>query len=29
MSGTLPSISPGDLADLIGTAAAPILLDIR
>src|SRR5881628_2254794 len=29
MSGTLPSISPGDLAGLIGTAAAPIVLDIR
>src|SRR5262249_29465001 len=29
MNGTLPSISPGDLARLIGTAAAPIVLDIR
>src|SRR5215470_15120996 len=29
MSGTLPSISPDDLAGLIGTAAAPIVLDIR
>ena len=29
MNGTLPSISPGDLARLVGTAAAPIVLDIR
>jgi rhodanese-related sulfurtransferase len=29
MSGTLPSISAGDLVGLIGTAAAPIVLDIR
>src|SRR4029453_17144319 len=29
MSGNLPSISPGDLADLIGTAAAPIVVDVR
>jgi len=29
MSGTPPSISPPDLADLIGTAAAPIVVDVR
>jgi rhodanese-related sulfurtransferase len=29
MDGTLPSISPPDLADLIGTAASPIVIDVR
>src|SRR6185295_8401637 len=29
MDGALPSISPPDLADLIGTAAAPIVVDVR
>src|SRR5438094_4124642 len=29
MDGTLPSISPPDLASRIGTAAAPIVIDIR
>jgi rhodanese-related sulfurtransferase len=29
MDGTLPSISPDDLAGLIGTAAAPIVVDVR
>jgi len=29
MDGTLPSISPGDLAKIIGTAAAPIVVDVR
>src|SRR5262245_14017259 len=29
MDGTLPSIAPHDLADLIGTAAAPIVVDVR
>jgi rhodanese-related sulfurtransferase len=29
MAGTLPSISPPDLANLIGTAAAPIVVDVR
>ena len=29
MDGTLPSISAGDLAGIIGTAAAPIVIDVR
>ena len=29
MDGTLPSISPPDLAHIIGTAAAPIVVDVR
>ena len=29
MDRALPSISPPDLADLIGTAAAPIVIDVR
>src|SRR2546423_8436522 len=29
MDGTLPSISPSDLAGIIGTAAAPIVVDVR
>jgi rhodanese-related sulfurtransferase len=29
MDGTLPSISPPDLAEIIGTAAAPIVVDVR
>jgi rhodanese-related sulfurtransferase len=29
MNDTLPSISPPDLADLIGTAGAPIVFDVR
>src|SRR4051794_30212746 len=29
MDGTLPSISPPDLADMIGTATAPIVVDVR
>jgi hypothetical protein len=29
MNETLPSISPPDLASIIGTAGAPIVIDVR
>jgi len=29
MDGALPSISPPDLANIVGTAAAPIIVDVR
>ena len=29
MDGALPSMSPPDLANIIGTAAAPIIVDVR
>src|SRR5436853_6931106 len=29
MDETLPSISPPDLANIVGTAAAPIIVDVR
>ena len=29
MDGALPSVSPPDLANIIGTAAAPIVVDVR